>query len=157
MEVNRSTGDASTMAVELDLMDRKLYLPKIIDETKIGFFECALNSGMHILENSTFEYGSSGGASYDAAIKTYFYLTETGKEIPEKLTKYTRRVAKRIVEHLIEKGRTEDAAKFIKLNLLTPSTMKTLYTRAIALQCTDIAAYLMEAINARGKKTSMRL
>ena len=84
-------------------------------------------------------------------------MAETGKEIPERLTQYTRRVAKRIVEYLIERKRTEDAAKFIKLNLLTPNAMESLYSLAVDLKRANIAAYLMEAINARGKKTSMRV
>lgn len=94
---------------------------------------------------------------YDTTIKTYFYLAETGKEIPERLTQYTRRVAKRIVEYLIKRKRTEDAAKFIKVNLLSPNAMESLHRLAVDLKRTDIAAYLMEAINAREKKTSMRL
>lgn len=84
-------------------------------------------------------------------------MAETGKEIPERLTQYTRRVAKRIVEYLIKRKRTEDAAKFIKVNLLSPNAMESLHRLAVGLKRTDIAAYLMEAINARGKKTSMRL
>ena len=146
----------SAMTVELEFPDKKLYLPKFINASESGLCECVLNSGIHVLENSTFEYGSSG-ASYDTAIKTYFYLTETGKEIPERLTQYTRRVAKRIAEYLIEGNRTEDVAKFIKLNMLTPNAMESLYSLAVDLKRADIAAYLMEAINARGKKTSMRL
>ena len=152
-----SDDSTKAMTVELKFPDKKLYLPKFINESESGLCECALNSGKHNLENSTFAYGSSGGASYDTAIKTYFYLTETGKEIPERLIQYTRRVAKRIVEYLIERNRTEDAAKFIKLNLLTPNAMESLHRLAVGLKRADIAAYLMEAINARGKKTSMRL
>lgn len=152
-----SDDSTKAMTVELEFPDKKLYLPKFINESESGLCECALNSGKHNMENSTFAYGSSGGASYDTAIKTYFYLAETGEEIPERLIQYTRRVAKRIVEYLIERKRTEDAVKFIKLNLLTPNAMESLYSLAVDLKRADIAAYLMEAINARGKKTSMRL
>lgn len=152
-----SNDSTKTMTVELEFPDKKLYLPKFINEAESGLCECALNSGIQELENSTFAYGGRGRASYDTAIKTYFYLTETGKEIPESLTQYTRRVAKRIAEYLIERNRTEDAAKFIRLNLLTPNTMESLYSLAVDLKRADIAAYLMEAINVRGKKTSMRL
>lgn len=152
-----SNDSTKAMTVELEFPDKKLYLPKFINEAESGLCECALNSGIQELENSTFAYGGRGGTSYDTAIKTYFYLTETGKEIPESLTQYTRRVAKRITEYLIEKDRTEDAAKFIRLNLLTPNAMESLYSLAVDLKRADIAAYLMETINAGGKKTSMRL
>jgi len=43
------------------------------------------------------------------------------------------------------------------LNLLPPNAMEPLHRLAVGLKRADIAAYLMEAINARGKKTSMRL
>lgn len=151
------SGSENAMTAELEFPDKKLYIPKFINESESGLCECALNSGIYDMENSTFVYGRSGGASYDTAIKTYFYLTETGKEIPEGLTQYVRRVAKRIVEYLMERDRAEDTAKFIKLNLLTPNAMEALRSKAVQLNRADIAAYLLEAINVRGKKTSMRL
>lgn len=58
-------------------------------------------------------------------------MAETGKEIPERLTQYTRRVAKRIVEYLIKRKRTENAAKFIKMNLLSPNAMESLHRLAV--------------------------
>ena len=66
-------------------------------------------------------------------------------------------MSKNITSHLIETGRDSETAEFIGLGLLTPAAAKNLYEYAVGNGKSDIAAYLMDAMEKNKKKTSMRL
>ena len=58
---------------------------------------------------------------------------------------------------MIESNRTQDAIRLIGFNILTLNALKSLHESAVKQNCTEISAYLMEAIKKNGKSTSMRL
>lgn len=103
------------------------------------------------------KYCKSGDASADTAYAEYMHLLKTGEEPCEDLRKYVKRMSKNITLHLIETGRDAEAAEFIGLGLLTPASIKSLYENAVGNGKSDIAAYLMDAMEKNKKKTSMRL
>lgn len=145
------------MVVEVSVNKRVIYLPKFMDESDMSLCECALNSGVPELDENLYQYGKSGKASYDTAFATYSYLYAFGRKPSDELTTYIRRVGKKIMEHLIEANRTQDAIRLISFNVLTPNTLKSLHESAVQRNHTEIAAYLMEAIRKNEKNTSMRL
>jgi len=145
------------MAVEISINGRTIYLPKFINESDIGLSECALNSGILEMEENLFQYGKSGKPSYDTAFAMYSYLYAFGRKPSDELTTYIRRVGKKIAEYMIESNRTQDAIRLIGFNILTLNALKSLHESAVKQNCTEISAYLMEAIKKNGKSTSMRL
>lgn len=145
------------MTVEISVNGRVIYLPKFVNESDIGLCECALNSGIPEMEKNLFLYGKSGKPSYDTAFATYSYLKDSGKEPTEELTKYIKRVSKKMIETMIDAGRIQDAAKAISFGLLTKNAMQSLHEKATQNGQSEIAAYLLEAIRQNGKQTSMRL
>lgn len=145
------------MTVEISVNGRIIYLPKFVNESDIGLCECALNSGISEMEKNLFLYGKSGKPSYDTAFATYSYLKDSGEEPTEELTKYIKRVSKKMIETMIDAGRIQDAAKAISFGLLTKNAMQSLHEKATQNGQSEIAAYLLEAIRQNGKQTSMRL
>lgn len=149
--------DNIPMTIEISINGRVIYLPKFINESDIGLCECALNSGIPEMEETLFQYGKSGKPSYDTAFAMYSYLYAFGRKPSDELTTYIRRVGKKIAEYMIESNRTQDAIRLISFNILTANTLKSLHESAVKQNCTEISAYLMEAIKKNGKSTSMRL
>ena len=149
--------DNIPMTIEISINGRVIYLPKFINESHMGLCECALNSGIPEMEETLFQYGKSGKPSYDTAFAMYSYLYAFGRKPSDELTTYIRRVGKKIAEYMIESNRTQDAIRLISFNILTANTLKSLHESAVKQNCTEISAYLMEAIKKNGKSTSMRL
>lgn len=145
------------MTVELVTDDGTYFLPKYIETTNAPYCECALNSGIQEKIQTLHKYCNTGDASADTAYAEYMYLLKIGKEPCEDLKKYVKRMSKNITLHLIDTGRDSEAAEFIGLGLLTPASAKNLYEYAVGNGKSDIAAYLMDAMEKNKKKTSMRL
>lgn len=145
------------MTVELVTDDGTYFLPKYIETTNAPYCECALNSGIPEKMQTMHKYCKTGDASADTAYAEYMHLLKTGEEPCEDLRKYIKRMSKNITLHLIETGRDSEAAEFIGLGLLTPASAKNLYEYAVGNGKSDIAAYLMDAMEKSKKKTSMRL
>lgn len=145
------------MTVELVTDDGTYFLPKYIETTNAPYCECALNSGIPEKMQTMHKYCKTGDASADTAYAEYMHLLKTGEEPCEDLRKYVKRMSKNITLHLIETGRDAEAAEFIGLGLLTPASVKSLYEYAVGNGKSDIAAYLMDAMEKNKKKTSMRL
>ena len=61
-------------------------------------------------------------------------------------------MSKNITLHLIETGRDSETAEFIGLGLLTPAAAKNLYEYAVGNGKSDIAAYLMDAMEKKQEK-----
>lgn len=144
------------MTVELVTDKGTYFLPKYIDATTAEFCECALNSDMPEKMETMYKYCKAGWVSADTAFAMYMYLLKADKEPCEDLKKYVKRMSKNIVSRLIATGRNSDAAEFIQLGLLTPATLKSLYENMVSDGKNDIAAYLMDAMERKGK-VSMRL
>ena len=145
------------MTVELVTDDGTYFLPKYIETTNAPYCECALNSGIPEKMQTLHKYCNTGDASADTAYAEYMHLLKTGEEPCEDLKKYVKRMSKNITLHLIDTGRDSEAAEFISLGLLTPASAKNLYEGAVSNGKSDIAAYLMDAMEKNKKKTSMRL
>lgn len=145
------------MTVELVTDNGTYFLPKYIETTNAPYCECALNSGIPEKMQTMHKYCKTGDASADTAYAEYMHLLKTGEEPCEDLRKYVKRMSKNITLHLIETGRDAEAAEFIGLGLLTSASVKSLYENAVGNGKSDIAAYLMDAMEKNKKKTSMRL
>ena len=145
------------MTTEIVTDNGTYFLPKYVAKEDVTKCECAFNSGIPERMQTVYEYGNRAAASADTAFSMYMTLLKAGQEPCDKLKKYVKRISKYIVMHLIEIDKIDDVAEFIQLGLLTPAAIKSLYENAIAENRLDVAAYLMNEVEKRKKKSQMNL
>lgn len=142
------------LTVEIVFGEKHIFIPRFVDLQKISYAECALNSGMDEYLQTMYKYGTDGTTSAETAHAMYMYLIHTNQEPCETLKKYVKRVSRNIVTRLLDVGKYEEVTEFIRLNLLTPDSLKMLQNRT---ERPEIKAYIIDALEKTKKKTSMRL
>lgn len=142
------------LTIEVVFGEKHIFIPRFVDMQKVSDAECALNSGMDEYLQTMYKYGVDGAVSAETAHSMYMHLLHTNQEPYEELKKYVKRISRNIATRLIDTGKYEELAEFLRLNLLTTASLKKLrdYTDK-----PEIRAYLLETLEKTKKKTSMRL